>query len=220
MKLDETFLIVDAPIPGYDPDVLRVGAFQERSYVAGPGCRAVIWVTGCLRRCPGCIKPEFLPFEVGEFVSIDEMAKMVLAIEGLEGVTYSGGEPFEQAVPLANLSRMLKSAGLSIAAYSGYRYEALCADRIRFGPLLDELDVLIDGEYLQNSGGVQLWRGSDNQRIHVLSPINCAINDQPIQEIQVTLEGDRVRITGFPDPATEKMILDGLSACGIVACPE
>ena len=124
MTLDETFLPIDAKVPACQTDAIRIGAFQERSFVAGPGCRAVIWVTGCLRRCPGCMKPEFLPFDIGKLVTICEMVERISAIDGLDGVTYSGGEPFEQSAPLAKLSRRLKQTGLSIAAYSGYRHEA------------------------------------------------------------------------------------------------
>lgn len=218
MKLDSTYLPLDVSPPAQNLGQVRVGAFQESSIVAGPGRRAVIWVTGCLRRCPGCIKPEFLSFEEGTWVAVEDLAERILAIHGIDGVTYSGGEPFEQAAALGQLSRRLKRARLSIVSYSGYRHEALLANEARFGPLLHEVDLLIDGEYLEHSGGARLWRGSDNQRLIDLTG-KCSVEpapDTPLQEIQVSLEEGRIRITGFPDKVMEKSLLTSLKKKGIL----
>ncbi len=153
MTLDATYLMKNAMPYEQSRSEVRVGAFQRRSLVAGPGARAVIWVTGCNRRCPGCIKPEFLPFEAGTFYAVDYLENMVVNCPGIEGVTYSGGEPFEQATALGELSQRLNRRGLTILSYSGYRLEALQANAERFGPLLNQLDWLIDGEYLAYEDG-------------------------------------------------------------------
>ncbi len=218
MNLDSTYLPLDVLPPAQNPERVRVGAFQECSVVAGPGRRAVLWVTGCLRRCPGCIKPEFLSFEEGTWVGVEELAERILAIDGIDGVTYSGGEPFEQAAALGQLSRLLKPAGLSIVCYSGYRHEALLENETRFGPLLGEVDLLIDGEYLEHSGGARLWRGSDNQRIIDLTGkfSDQQFHDSPVQEVQVSMDEGTIRITGFPDKAMEKALLKSLAMKGIM----
>ena len=56
---------------------LQVGAFEPRSLVNGPGVRAVVWVQGCGRRCPGCFNPEFLPFEGGRAVPVAEVIQWI-----------------------------------------------------------------------------------------------------------------------------------------------
>src|SRR4051812_13864478 len=107
---DETYLPFGAVAPPACSDQVRVGSFQERSLVAGPGDRAVLWVAGCLRRCPRCIKPELFDFAAGRFIEIDRLVDRILgvhALKRLDGVTFSGGEPFEQAEPLGRLARLL-----------------------------------------------------------------------------------------------------------------
>lgn len=217
MKLDDTFLICDSVVPACRPDTIRLAAFEPRSTVAGPGDRAVVWVAGCLRRCPGCIKPEYLSFDAGHDVSVAELTDRILKIDALDGVTYSGGEPFEQAAPLAELSRRLKDRGLSVAAYSGYRLDALMASA-RFVPLLQQLDLLIDGEYRQELPGPYRWRGSANQQVHALTA-RCqatAPAEEPVREIQVSLNGDGLRLTGFPDREVQRRLAQRLQLRGIL----
>src|SRR5439155_14436715 len=118
-------LPIGATAPPPRADVIRVGAFEPRSLVAGPGERAVLWVAGCLRRCPSCMKPDLFAFDAGETMRVEAIAQMILRVPKLDGVTFSGGEPFERAIPLAILAKTLKAHGLSILVYSGYRLDAL-----------------------------------------------------------------------------------------------
>ncbi|MBN1485756.1 MAG: radical SAM protein [Chloroflexia bacterium] len=156
---------------GDERAMLNVGAWMERSVANGPGERFVLWLQGCPLRCPDCFNPEFLPLEPRHLVTVPNMAARILALEGIEGVTYSGGEPTLQAEPLCHLSQRLREAGLSIVCYSGYTLEQL---RDRDDPwierLLSYLDILIDGPYLCGQAANLPWRGSRNQRVHFLSP--------------------------------------------------
>ena len=70
--------------------------WEERSVVNGPGERFVLWLQGCPFRCRGCFNPAFLPFAGGRRVLVAEMAERILSVPGVEGVTYSGGEPMAQ----------------------------------------------------------------------------------------------------------------------------
>ena len=92
---------------------LNLGAIQERSAVNGPGERFVLWLQGCPLRCPGCCNPEFQPLVPRHLLVVEELAGRILAVPGIEGVTYSGGEPTVQARGLACLSERLRPAGLS-----------------------------------------------------------------------------------------------------------
>lgn len=217
MNLDDTFLMHGAVAPLCRPDTLRLAAFEPRSLVAGPGERAVVWVAGCLRRCPGCIKPEYFSFDAGHDIAVAELAERILRIDGLDGVTYSGGEPFEQALPLAELSRQLKAKDLSVAAYSGYRLEALKTDA-RFRVLMEQVDVLIDGEYRQELPGPFRWRGSANQRVYDFAGLDqaAAESEEIVREIQVSLTDDGLRLTGFPNGDVQRQLAQRLRLRGIV----
>lgn len=221
MNLDETYLIRDAVPPFLATDVVQLGDFQARSIVAGPGTRAVIWVAGCLRRCPGCMKPEWFEFDSGTPVPVSELASRVLAIPDLDGVTFSGGEPFEQADSLARLCRQLRRASLNTLVYTGYRLDALRDNSARFGKLLAEVDFLIDGEYRHDLPGPFRWRGSQNQAIYDLRrnarldvPSECGS-----REIQLTLSSGGLRLTGFPNSTTLQKLAESLERRGVQMAP-
>lgn len=228
MNLDDTFLpIRPLPMPPDRDDVLRLGAFQERSSVAGPGERSVVWVAGCHRRCPGCIKPDLFDFGAGEEIPVLSIVDRLRAIRDVTGVTFSGGEPFEQPVALAAVARAMHELNRDVLVYTGYRFEALSADwnEVR-QTLLREVDILVDGEYRQESGSATNWRGSGNQRVLALSERGrdtLSRLQRPRQEIasvQVSMESDGIRITGCPDRGFLDRLMPELGARGIQALPE
>jgi len=151
---------------------LRIFRKQGRCSVLGPGVRAVIWVQGCAFRCPGCLVPESWNPKGGIEVPVGELVDWVLQQTEIEGLTLSGGEPFNQAAALAELLKQLhrRSPGLSVMSYTGYTHRWLnrhgSKDQIR---LLEKLDILVDGRYQKDLHADLLWRGSRNQRIHVLT---------------------------------------------------
>jgi anaerobic ribonucleoside-triphosphate reductase activating protein len=159
------------------PVILRIFRRSAPVHVLGPGRRAAIWVQGCPFKCPGCIVPESWDSAGGESVSLIELATWVLTQPGLDGVTFSGGEPMAQAGALAALVRLLRTGrpglpgrDLSVMTYTGYRLGDL---QHRGTPeqreLLELCDLLIDGPYIQSQHADLLWRGSRNQRIHALT---------------------------------------------------
>jgi len=151
--------------------VLNVGTWLERSLANGPGERFALWLQGCPLRCPGCFNPEYLPLEPRHLIPVEEMAGRILAVHGIEGVTYTGGEPTLQAGGLALLSERLRRAGLTVVCYSGYTLEQLQArDDPWIKGLLTYVDILIDGPYVREKAANLLWRGSTNQRVHFLTP--------------------------------------------------
>lgn len=217
MKLDNTYLIQDSHAPQMPADAIQLGAFQARSSVLGPGERAVIWVAGCLRRCPGCIKPELFSFAAGRLVEIEFLASQIQNIPNLRGVTYSGGEPFEQAHTLGKLSRLLKQGGLDILVYTGYTLAALRKSPERFSPLLEVADYIVDGEYRQDLPGPFQWRGSANQTLYDLRR-GTTINDtiaSPHREVELSFGGEELIMTGFPSPAFVSALHDQLAIRGI-----
>ena len=160
-----------APATDRGPAILDVARISEHCTVLGPGVRAVIWVQGCPLRCKGCVAPEALEFGGGTPFPIGELATSLAALPHLEGVTFSGGEPFAQApalVALVDEVRRLRPE-LSFLSYSGFTLERLRRGSDAQRALLARLDVLIDGQFIDARHTDLMWRGSDNQRVHLLS---------------------------------------------------
>jgi anaerobic ribonucleoside-triphosphate reductase activating protein len=166
------------------------------------------------------MKPELFDFEAGSRVAVAALVKRIFEIRGLEGVTFSGGEPFEQAVPLAALAKQLRRGGLSILVYSGYAISSLRASPERFGPLLQETDLLVDGEYRVEVPGPLLWRGSANQSVHALTTRGASLvaavpTHQSVREVQVSLTHEGVRLSGFPSRSVQRELTRRLAERGI-----
>jgi anaerobic ribonucleoside-triphosphate reductase activating protein len=139
--------------------------------VLGPGRRAVIWVQGCTLGCVGCLIPESWHKHAGERVSLQDLAKWVLSQPEIEGITLSGGEPMQQALELLRLIDLLRGVrDLGVVCYTGYT-----VDHIREKgtedqkALVERVDLLIDGPYVQRLHIPLLWRGSSNQRLIPIS---------------------------------------------------
>lgn len=148
---------------------LRVAGMVNDSVVDGPGWRFTVFVQGCPHCCPGCHNPHTHDFNGGEEIETADVLQKVEANPLLDGVTFSGGEPFCQAAPLAELGQALKKKGYDIITYTGFTFEELFAraqDDEAARALLAVTDLLIDGPFLQEQKRYDLrFRGSVNQRI-------------------------------------------------------
>ncbi|BAZ68692.1 MAG: radical SAM protein [Pelatocladus maniniholoensis HA4357-MV3] len=196
-KTDSYMSLMQIPA-GY----LNIMGYVDESEVNGPGCRAVVWVQGCLRECPGCFNTESWSFEMNQLVTIDHLAEKILSNPRNQGVTFSGGEPFWQAAALASVARKVKAAGLNVMSFSGFTLEQLQSEYAPAGSqeLLDQLDILIDGPYIEslalNSPNSPV--SSSNQRVHVFNPAlqdNISWASDQI-EIHIFKDGSRL-VTGY-----------------------
>lgn len=196
-KIDPSPALMEIP-PGY----LNIMGFVDESEVNGPGQRAVVWVQGCLRECPGCFNPASWSFAENQLISIDHLAEQILHNPHNTGVTFSGGEPFWQAPGLAILARKVKAAGLNVMSFTGFTLAELQSEAAPPGSrdLLEQLDILIDGPYVESlaihdpSSPVS----SKNQRVHVFNP---ALQDQITwasdqTEVHIFKDGSRI-VTGY-----------------------
>lgn len=181
---------------------LNIMGYVDESEVNGPGCRAVVWVQGCLRECPGCFNPASWSFDINQLVSVETLAHRILSNPRHEGVTFSGGEPFWQAPALAQLAHLVKAEGLNVMSFTGFTLERLQSSYAPAGApeLLAELDLLVDGPYVEalaiNSPNSLV--SSSNQRVHVLNP---ALSDRLTWasdqlEIHILKDGSRI-VTGY-----------------------
>ena len=184
--------------PGY----LNIMGYVDESEVNGPGVRAVVWVQGCKRECGGCFNTQSWPFEINQLIKVDELAEQILSNPHNQGVTFSGGEPFWQAPALAELAKKLKAAGFTVMSFSGFTLNELQGENAPplAQDLLDQLDILIDGPYVEslaiNSPNSPV--SSKNQKVHVFNP---ALKDQITwasdqMEIHILKDGSRI-FTGF-----------------------
>ena len=163
------------------------------SIVDGPGLRYAVFVQGCSHHCPGCHNPESQPAEGGTETTLAALLADIRANGLAHDVTLSGGEPFEQPKACAALAAELKRNGYGIWCYTGYLYDDLAgraeaartqqaqreeagltgnaltegiADDLAVGDLLDSIDVLVDGPFVEARKSLELkWCGSSNQRL-------------------------------------------------------
>ncbi|KNF09028.1 anaerobic ribonucleoside-triphosphate reductase-activating protein [Gottschalkia purinilytica] len=150
-------------------NMLRVAGIVQDSIVDGPGIRLVVFTQGCKHNCTGCHNPHTHSFKGGKLVDFESIIKMIKENPLLDGITLSGGEPFEQAKPLAKLAERVKKLGYSIVTYTGYTYEFIERNSSEINgwtELLDNIDVLVDGKFEIEKKNLMLkLRGSENQRI-------------------------------------------------------
>ncbi|ABO49233.1 ribonucleoside-triphosphate reductase class III activase subunit [Desulforamulus reducens MI-1] len=144
---------------------LRLGGITANSVVDGPGLRIVVFLQGCPRYCPGCHNEELLEPEGGREITTEEAIEEIKAtISPLtQGITFSGGDPLMQPQALQFLVKRVRQEfpRLDIWVYTGYRYE-----EVKDLPVLEQVDVLVDGPFLQEQRDLDLvFRGSGNQRL-------------------------------------------------------
>ena len=195
----------------------------------GPGERVVVWVQGCSLACSGCWNSETHPFVKDKDILISELADWILN-QNVEGVTFSGGEPFQQAPALELLISFIKERRpeLSIGSFTGYTLQELRDGKFNWwhpelrtmipgdaklsNAILKQMDFIIAGRYnqLQRCDDKPLC-GSRNQEVHFLSSrYNLKDLHANIVEMVVDPEAGLVQITGFPDSLTA---IDGKEGC-------
>ena len=145
--------------------MLRVAGVIEESIVDGPGLRFVLFLQGCRAHCKGCQNPQPWDFNGGTLVSAEDVLARNQGDPLVHGITFSGGEPFEQAQALLPLAAELKRRGYHLMAFSGYTFEQLLP-KPGCRELLSLLDLLVDGPFIEEEKSLELrFRGSRNQRI-------------------------------------------------------
>ncbi|GGV04181.1 radical activating enzyme [Streptomyces litmocidini] len=177
----------------------------------GPGTRAGIWTQGCTIGCAGCVSRDTWAADPGTLVDVEAVGSWLAGLpDPLDGITISGGEPFQQPEALAALldrihvRRRERPAPLDVLVYSGYSLARL---RKEHPALLDRCDAVLTGPYVErlNTPGLR-WRGSSNQRLTALTdlgreryegtgpagspPMQVAVADGRIWFIGVPRRGD------------------------------
>ncbi len=148
---------------------LNVHAIEARSYVNGPGARFVIWVQGCTLACPGCWNPQSWDMGIRSALEVDAIIDQIEEHHAtLDGVTFSGGEPFLQPLPLVSIARRVQEMGLNVFIFTGFELSELTSPDQQ--SLLGLADWVVTGRY---RSGERIFghslRSSSNQKIHCLT---------------------------------------------------
>jgi len=164
----------------------------------GFGSRVGIWFQGCQIQCPGCISRDTWEPGVGQ-VDFDRVTELILPwTRQADGLTVSGGEPFDQPEALAALVRWWrKNADGDIFVFSGYPSETLFQ---RHSDILTSIDALVSDPFDSTSPQMLPLRGSDNQRLHLLSSLGQHRYEaiEQSSQLDVCFDGDTAWIAGIP----------------------
>ncbi len=168
--------------------VLNISAVQEANYINGPGCRFVVWVQGCHLGCPGCWNRHTWSFAPKIRMSADGVFAAIAAVSDLDGVTFTGGEPFLQPRALAYLARRIKSElNLSLQIFTGFELHELKGRAQK--ELLSLADIVVAGRYnpaLPDNG----------QKVHEFGGARWEFNNSDV-EAEISPGGDII-LTGYP----------------------
>ena len=139
----------------------------------GPGFRLTLWVTGCMRKCPGCFNEEAQDPKFGQKFDEETKKKIFkeLAEPTCDGLSLMGGEPLSKVSDnrkqIIQLCKECKERfpEKDIWVWSGYTFEEIAGDKAMCG-ILNYVDVIVDGAFVESKKDLSCpWRGSSNQRV-------------------------------------------------------
>ena len=194
---------------------MLIHGFVAHSRVNGPGVRAIVYFQGCNLGCASCWNPATHAF-TGLSREVEDVAAQIAAADrthAIDGVTFSGGEPMQQALDLLDLIRLLRRARpeISIGMYSGYTERELDSGRFwtRYGIALEarhrvwadikqHLDFAVLGRFVAARPSQLPMRTSANQALRLFSSRYREEHFKPLEfEVHIEAQG-LVQITGFP----------------------
>lgn len=176
---------------------ININRIIYKTEVEGPGVRYCIYVQGCKIRCVGCANQEMWDFDSGKSMDTETIIKSLKASKSsIEGITFLGGEPLDQAQAVLEIATASQAMGLSVVLFTGYLKEYLLQSKNDvLEKLFKNVDLLIDGPFIEEMCDYsRAWVGSSNQRYHFLtnrySHLKDAVNDITNKfEVRVTKEG-------------------------------
>lgn len=191
----------------------------------GPGCRVGIWVQGCSIHCAGCVSRDTWDPEGGRAVGVEDLIGRIAELSrgGLDGVTITGGEPFDQPGGLMELLVALRTWGgslprpIDLLVYSGYPLERL---RLRHKGMLALLDAVIVGPYQRRKPTRLIWRGSANQEIIPLTELGRRryepyVEFEPAHPRFQVMVDDSVWLIGVPRDGDMERLEAALQLSGV-----
>lgn len=192
--------------------LLNVAGVIVGSYTNGPGRRVVIWVQGCTLGCKGCFNAPLQPHKPRHLVEPVMFADFIATQcikNRCEGITITGGEPFQQALALHIFSRRIKKHDLTLVCFSGYQKETLLSSThpdVR--ALIDSIDILIAGPYDHHNTYSRTWSDDPDKEIVLLSTEYSEADLHHEVQGEVMLLPGVSQFTGFIDREDECLFQD------------
>ncbi len=195
---------------------INVHSILKHSTANGPGNRYVIWVQGCSLKCEGCWNPETWTTQIRQSKKVEEIFQDIQETHQqnhLEGVTISGGEPFDQAGPLITLAEKIQQAGFNLLIFTGHVLEDLITpEQKRF---LNQIDWLIDGPFISDQRTEDLLlRGSGNQRLHYLTNRAYPLENASISDCEILIDANgKMIVSGIPNRELVQLFRGDFDEC-------
>lgn len=179
---------------------LNVHSRLNSSVANGPGNRSVLWVQGCSIGCDGCFNPSTHDEDLTtDRVSVSDLVSWVLA-QSVDGLTISGGEPFQQLAGISELARAVRAAGLSVIVLTGFTSNQVRAS-VNEQELKECFDVVLAGPYRHSMHVAASLRGSRNKEYLFFSDVYSERDFESVPEAEVLIEADgTVLVTGINVP--------------------
>jgi anaerobic ribonucleoside-triphosphate reductase activating protein len=202
---------------------IRISRLHHPVTVLGPGRRFGVWFQGCTIGCAGCIARDTWEPDGGVETTVDAVLDALARThpDGVEGVTVSGGEPFEQPEALAALIDGIRvhaartGVETDVMVYSG---RSLADLEAQHAEVVARIDVLVPEPYRPASGPGGAWRGSANQPLLLRTPLaRTRYRDLPAADghVQVHVADGRVWLIGVPRAGDAERLARRLHAAGL-----
>jgi len=207
---------------------IRISLAHYPVTVLGPGRRIGIWLQGCSAGCQGCIAKDTWSADGGTILQISQLIAWCrqYELQGIDGITISGGEPFEQPEALAELLHKLHSwtDGLDQTIdYLCYTGKHLTHIQQEYPGILSLLDTIIPEPFNIDLPGKPL-RGSANQPVIHLTELGVSrfagLADESQSEfgkrMQFAMDGNSLRFIGIPERGDMDRLVELCKAQGLL----
>ncbi len=193
--------------------------------VLGHGRRVGLWLQGCSIGCAGCMSLDTWASDPARAIDVADLAAWCeqLPAGEVNGVTISGGEPFDQPAALRELLALLRpwadEGGRDLLCYSGRSMAVL---RGRFQSILDLLDAVVPGPFIAEAAPGKVWRGSTNQKLVALTDLGHRRYDTEVDRpadrpaLQAVVDGQTIWYIGVPRPGDLELLEAALARRGVV----
>ena len=204
---------------------IQVNRLHHPVTALGPGVRAGIWLQGCSIGCRGCLSQDTWPQRPEAETEVAAVLEWVASLDPApDGITISGGEPFDQPGALCELLAGLRAwrdglgREVDLLCYSGYSLSRL--RRCDEGAL-EHVDAAIVGPFVRERPTELIWRGSANQELVPLTPLGRSRYGPYLRlrsgrpQLQVAVAADSVRCIGIPRVDDMQRVERRLAQAGI-----
>lgn len=184
--------------------LLNVADVVVGSYVNGPGKRIVIWVQGCTIGCKGCFNTTLQPHVAKTLVVPEKFALEIVKLckdNNCEGITLTGGEPFQQSCSLGILTKMIKENKISVVCFSGYSSKKLLKSKdTNVRSLLDNIDILIAGPFQKHVHYPnRTWFDDPDKELVFLTDTYDRNDSFSTDNVEYIVDGEKIQLSGFVD---------------------